>query len=261
MSSSPGLLVPLAIFVAVLAVRTLRDRKRERLAAQAALRTDDLLARLTPPADVHDAAAWDRYWDDQFSTPQLGGMQVMCAEMWCDLRELVAVMKARGMTSVLCVGHGASREPAALARAGLSVVALDLSSRAAAWCQRFDLDDDALHRFIDPAQVADGGRVEYCTGDLIDAGVCPGPFDVIIERRTVQLFGAAKGPALEALAARLRTPGILLSHCHDGRWRPPNPRTHANEAWFQSHGWTIWRGGPAPADFQGRVALLFMSTG
>ena len=31
-----------------------------------------------------------------------------------------------------------------------------------------------------------GGAVQYITGDILDPTVCRSPFDVIIERRTVQ---------------------------------------------------------------------------
>jgi SAM-dependent methyltransferase len=237
-------LVPFVLFFTMLGIREMRRRKQGRATIEAADRVQERLARLQPPRDVHDAAAWDRYWDNQRSDPMLAGMQLMCAEMFCDLRPLVAAMRSKGMTSILCVGHGLSREPAMLARAGFSVVGLDLSPLVSEWCQGFVLDDNSLPGLIDADQEAPGGRVEYVAGDLTDPRVCPGPFDVIIERRTVQLFGEANGQALDALAAHLNTPGIFLSHCHDGCWRPPQPRTHANAQWFLERGWTHWSDRP-----------------
>lgn len=256
-----GVLGPIAVLLILVGIREMRRRKRERAVDEAADRLAAALSRFEPPGDMHDAEAWDRYWDNLFSDPMTAGMQLMSAEMFSDCRSLVKVMKNRQMTAVLCVGHGISREPAALARAGLLVTALDLSPRAAEWCQRLRVDDQSLPGLIDSDQEAPGGRIEYVTGDLTDRTVCPGPFDVIVERRTVQLFGDAKGQALDALAARLATPGILLSHCHDGAWKPPQPRVHPNEQWFRERGWTIWPAGGTSAGFADRVAWLVFTTG
>jgi hypothetical protein len=94
---------------------------------------------------------------------------------------------------------------------------------------------------------------------LADPTLCPGPFDLIVERRTLQLFPEEERPAaLQALANRLACPGLFFSHCHDGGWRPPAQPTHANEAWFAAQGWPRWQPG---RPIQGRMAHLFMSTG
>jgi SAM-dependent methyltransferase len=250
-------LVPIAFLLLVVAIQGMRRRKRER--AEDALA--DLFEQLQPPRDMHDPAAWDRYWDNHFANQQTAGLAVMMAEMFSSVRDVARVMKAAGSTSILCAGHGVSREAAALARAGFSVVALDLSPRAAEWCGRLVLDDASLRRFLDPEQEAPGGHVEYVVGDLTNPSVCGGPFDLIIERRTGQLFGEARDQALEALGARLAPRGVLLSHWHDGRWRPPSPRTHPNEQWFREHGWTILSGESAVGNREGRAAWLLFTTG
>jgi hypothetical protein len=63
-----------------------------------------------------------------------------------------------------------------------------------------------------------GGSIAGVIGDLIDPAVCPGPFDVVIERRTVQLFrdDEEKHAAMDRLAARLGDRGLLVGHQHSG---------------------------------------------
>jgi hypothetical protein len=104
-----------------------------------------------------------------------------------------------------------------------------------------------------------GGTVKFVVGDILDRSVCPGPFDAIIERRTLQLFPEEeRGLALDALASRLQAGGLLLSHCHDGGWKPPNKPVHKVEQGFRDRGWSVsWK----PPDHAGRVAWLVMSTG
>ena len=62
----------------------------------------------------------------------------------------------------------------------------------------------------------------------------------MIERRTVQLFrDAGRHEAMEHLTRRLATPGTLVSHNHDGGWRPGLPRVHHAEEWLRSHGFAF----------------------
>jgi len=212
---------------------------------------------LFPPADVHDSQAWDRYSNDQIAH----GLNPQLFDMFCDDRRLIDPMMNRRFSSVLCAGNGISQEPRALASAGFKVTAMDLSPAATRLAQAIRPRPDHMKMFLGRASRRSGGTLEYLTADLLDVGVCPGPFDVIIERRTVQLFrGQELGAALQALARRLRHDGLFCSHCHDGGWRPPARPVHAAESWFQEHGWTIWRGGRGSAP-PGRVAWLSMSTG
>jgi SAM-dependent methyltransferase len=220
-------------------------------------RLEDELRWLHPPDSVHDPAAWDTYWNDQVSH----GLNPQIFDMFVDDGGLIACMTARGFRSVLCAGNGISQEPRALAMAGFDVTALDFSPVAAQLAQSAQPGPDHLGVFTDGEPSRPRGTVEYVTGDLLDAAVCPGPFDAIIERRTVQLFRAQEfGNAMKALAARLRPDGIFVSHCHDGGWRPGAPRVHKSETWFREQGWPIVHGnlGDAP---HGRVASLFLSTG
>jgi SAM-dependent methyltransferase len=212
---------------------------------------------LVPPDDVHDAAAWDRYWTDQITH----GLPPQLFDLFSDDRELIAFMIDRGFESVLCAGNGMSQEPQAFQAAGFRVTALDLSPVAAQIAQAMKTSENDLSRFVDAESLRPGGSLDYVTGDLLDPAVCPGPFDVIIERRTVQLFrGAEFSQALEALSRRLRSDGLFFSHCHDGRWRPPAPRVHKAEEWFRAQGWAIWEDERHTEPRQ-RLVKLFITTG
>ena len=212
---------------------------------------------LDPPTDPLDVSAWDRYWTEQlrheFGPPIF--------DMFCNDRELVRVMNNEGMRSVLCAGSGISQEPRALAQAGFEVVALDISPQAVEIARGFEFPTEGFEYFCEPGMRRPGGRVDFVVGDILDSAVCPGPFDVIIERRTAQLyFNREIGAVLGALAMRLGQDGILFSHCHDGAWKPPAEPRHFTKSWFEQNGWAIWKGGPGRKP-PGQVAWLFMSTG
>jgi len=65
---------------------------------------------------------------------------------------------------------------------------------------------------------------------------------------------------LTALIARLSTDGILFTHCHDGRWRPPDTPRNVTSEWWLAHGGILWDGESRPTP-EGRVARRFTSTG
>ncbi len=209
---------------------------------------------LCPPATMADPKAWDKYWHEQITHGVAGFV-----DMFCDDGELVDVMRTSRFQSVLCVGSGLSHEPRALAAAGFDVTALDLSPFATEAVKGATPPEDHLRSLLGARALLPNGRLDFVTGDLIDGGVCPGPFDVVIERRTLQLYPQQDRPAaLQAVAKRLAPRGIFFSHSHNGGWRPPAPRTHACEDWFAMHGWPR-RQRDTPVT--GRVAWLFVSTG
>jgi hypothetical protein len=218
---------------------------------------DAELSWLDPPTNPEDVTAWDRYWTEQVEH----GLGPPLFDMFCHDHELVTIMNNEGMRRILCAGNGISQEPRALAAAGFEVVALDLSSRATEIARSAELRPERLQHFFDPALSRPGGHVDFVVGDIRDSTVCPGPFDVIIERRTAQLyFSRAIGTILKGLQERLDSNGILLSHCHDGAWKPPGKPRHFTEPWFEDNGWTFWSGdfGKKPS---GRVVWIFSSTG
>ena len=232
-------------------------RGERRLKLEPRLDADAELSWLDPPTDPLDVAAWDRYWTEQVRH----GLGPPMFDMFCDDCDLVTVMNNEGMRTVLCAGSGISQEPRALAEAGFEVVALDFSLQATGIARAFELPPEAFEDFCGPGLRRPGGHVDFVVGDILDSAACPGPFDVIIERRTAQIFfNHDIGAVLSALVKRLDHNGIFLSHCHDGSWKPPAEPRHFTKPWFQENGWTIWDGSPGRKP-SGRVAWLFTSTG
>jgi len=223
-----------------------------------ARRDDDAdLGWLDPPSNPLDVVAWDQYWIEHVRH----GLGPPLFDMFSDDRKLVEVMNAKGMKSILCAGNGISQEPRALAQAGFQVIALDISPHATEIARCFNFPPHGFDFFCEPEMRRPGGAVDFVVGDILVPAICPGPFDVIIERRTAQnYYSHDMGAVLAALAGRLEPNGILLSHCHDGGWRPPAEPRHLTRSWFISNQWTIWNGGPGQKP-PGQVAWLFTTTG
>jgi len=214
------------------------------------------LEDLRPPNDVHASEPWDEYWRRQHETGLWG-----FNEMFVDDRELVRVIEARGFQTVLCVGSGIALEPHALAAAGLRVTMLDISPGVVAAQRAASFPNDAFSHILDASQLRPGGSLECVAGDLTDSTVCPGPYDVAIERRTLQLFPEGeRGAALAAVAARLNPNGILFTHAHDARGGPGRPRNHRVEPFLEGCGFTQ-RSLEASKSATGRTAITFLSTG
>jgi SAM-dependent methyltransferase len=216
---------------------------------------DDDYSWLIPPISLVDPEPWDRFWYEHLSHG-VGGFVDLC----CDDGALVDAMRTNGLKTVLCVGNGISQEPRALAWAGFDVTVLDLSPYAMQVASEITPPDELLAQLVDGRSSGPDGNVKFVVGNLCDAECCPGPYDVIIERLTLQLFSDEYKPrALQAVANRLASPGIFFfSQSHNDAWRPPAPRVHANASWFRAEGWPIWRGeGPVTT----RVAWLLTTTG
>jgi hypothetical protein len=212
-----------------------------------------------PPCNVRDVSAWNKYWSDQAQhrlAPPL-------FDMFCDDEQLIEAMQSRGVKTVLCAGNGISQEPRALAAAGFKVTAMDLSPAATYLAELWQFTPDELDRFCRKEQRRAGGSATFVTGSIFDPAVCPGPFDVIIERRMLQLSPEEeRGNALEALTARLSVDGLFLSHCHDGGWRPPAEPVHLVERCLRERNWPIAKvGWKERFAYRGRVAWLQMTTG
>ena len=242
--------------------------------------------RLNMPSDVHDAAGWDRYWTAQW---QHGGLEQGFGDMMASDPSFISRLRRRGARSILCAGNGLSSESLVLALHGFDVIVLDLSTipkavfagivadashpfhRGCAFTMRGDaavtLSDAApvdpticppMHR-SDGENLRGGGSLSYQTGDLRNREHCPGPFDVVIERRTLQLFPAAeRSAALDGLAARLAPGGLLVSHHHAGSWKPPEPRTHFAAEWATPRGFLRHENAESPAS---QSAWLIYSSG
>jgi methyltransferase family protein len=213
---------------------------------------------LFPPKNLLDVSAWDRFWTEQVRH----GLGPPMFDFLHNDAYLVGMLWLEGMTSILCAGNGISQGPRALAQAGFNVVALDLSPRATEIAQAFDFSDETFSHFCSPNQRrCNGGRIQFVTGNILDPAICPGPFDVVIERCTAQLYlNQDIGGIMVALSRRLGPEGIFVSHCHSGSWKPPAERPYFTRPWFQQNQWTIWNGGPGRKP-PGRVACLSTSTG
>ena len=233
--------------------RSSAERVQQRLAAA---RADDM-DWFFPPAEVHAGEPWDRYWRAQLEH----GIGPPLHDMFCNAGALLDLLEPRGPRTVLCAGSGISQEPHALAAAGLHVTALDISPFAMRFAAQAVLTGDEHERFLGRNRTRPGGTVRFEVGDLLDPKACPGPFDLVIERRTLQLFPESeRAEALSAVAARLSERGILLTHCHDGRWRPPAAPRHVIDPLLGPAGFgRIRHGVPLPSD--GRAAIVSISTG
>jgi hypothetical protein len=229
-----------------------------RRATQAAndldLGNDEDFKWMFPPSTVVESRPWDQFWHDQLTHGMAGSVH-----LFVDDGDLVDAMRANGLKTVLCVGNGISQEPRALAWCGFDVTAMDLSPYATEVARSAAPPDELLTDLIGGRSGGRTGRLEFVVGDLCESSCCPGPYDVVIDRRTLQLFGDAdRANAIQAVANRLASPGIFFSQSHDGSWKPPAPRTHAAESWFHAAGWQFWSG---KGSLTTRVAWLETTTG
>jgi len=243
---------------------------------------------LNPPRDVHDPQKWNTYWTNQITA---GPMEQAFSDMMSSDCDLLALLTGRHVRTILCAGNGLSSEPVALALYGFHVTALDISAIA---CQAlgdivrrrdgaltsipgFRINGDTvvfgdvgpippdvlppIHRAAS-VQPQAGGSLTFVVGDLALPEICPGPFDAVIERRTVQLFPEGeRALAVDRLVSRLGASGFFLSHHHDGCGRPGETRHYADRL-VPAHGFVLDRN----ADLQTRhsaprLARLFLSTG
>ncbi|MFN8177753.1 MAG: hypothetical protein U0167_07495 [bacterium] len=245
---------------------------------------------LNTPRDVRDPRAWDNYWRNQI---EVGAFDQGFADTMSSDAALPGLLASRGAQTILCAGNGLSSEALSLALLGFHVTALDISAVPAdvfgrmlrsPWhplnrIRGIGIGDDnvvrfacsgpidselcpVMHRSADLAPKG-GGTLALVTGDLMDPNVCPGPFDVVIERRTVQLFPQDQQiSALDCLVGRLAERGVFVSHEHQGGWRPGKPETHHAEAWLRSRGFVLRsRLGSEQRDSAPRLAYLVFSTG
>ena len=136
--------------------------------------------------------------------------------LFCDDGDLVDTMRANGLKRVLCVGNGISQEPRALAWAGFDVTALDLSPYATKVASEVTPPAELLAQLVGGRSGGLNGNLNFVAGNLCDPACCPGPYDVVIERLTLQLYSDEYKPrALQAVANRITSLGIFFSQSHD----------------------------------------------
>jgi SAM-dependent methyltransferase len=181
-------------------------------------------------------------------------------DLFCRDGRLIDAMRANRLKTILCVGSGISQEPKALALAGFDVTALDISPLAIKVAQEWDVPKEILLKLTEGRQAGRRRRVRFVTGNLLDASVCPGPFDVVLERKTLQLFPDEDRPAaMRALAARLATPGIVFSRSHLNLGSGVS-RENENDPsdWFHAEQWPLWQSGKP---LETRTAWLSITSG
>lgn len=228
---------------------------------RARLALEDLESWFYPPEDPQDERAWDAYWIAQMKHGVVG-----MTDMFVKIRGFIEALEELENPRILCAGSGMSLEPLALAASGADVSVLELSGQAVSTMRAIQMDStdvEALCERFDGTIGAMGppSAVQWHHGDIFDLDCCPGPFDLIIERRTAQTYPeAVRSELLDRLAARLGPDAILFSHCHVGGWRPPDPRPHFTRPWLEARNWQVWKGPPSPKP-PGQVAWLMTSTG
>lgn len=214
----------------------------------------ELTGELAPPRTTKDAGAWDDYWQ-RHARHGVAGL----GDIWVMDGELVDAMRANGLRTVLCVGNGVSQEPRALAWAGFDVTALDLSPYATALASSASPADRHLARLVEGRSAALGGRVQWLSGSLCDPALCPGPYDVVIERCTLQQWPEdERDEAVEAVVRRLAPRGLLFTQAHNGGLRPIQAPRHPASAWFAARQWPEWAPGVPIA---GQVVSFFNTSG
>jgi hypothetical protein len=182
------------------------------------------------PSDPRDAAGWDSYWSQELSS---GGRFTAFNDQFGADPGLPDLIRARGCKTILCVGNGLSSQAAVLAGQGFEVTALDLSPLATQTAVSFR---GSASSGVDPPE---GDLLKFVCGDLFDPLACPGPFDVVLERRTLQLYGTEdRALGLERLVARLAPRGLFVSRVHMGLWRPGESREHFAKPWLDGHGFS-----------------------
>jgi hypothetical protein len=178
---------------------------------------------------------WDHYWAEKLDNSWM-------LRNLMDLTQLIIpALHERGCRSLLCAGNGIDLEARAFACAGFAVTALDISPLATQFAANYALSAEELARFAYFAAFKDDAArlttliqtarpVTYVTGSLFDPTVCAGPYDVILTRRTLQLFSPERMvEAGLALLDRLTPTGVIVHHTHNA-YRSEEPLADALQA-------------------------------
>jgi len=206
------------------------------------------------PLDPSNEQGWDCFWESMI--PQKMGDEIFDYLGGADtLRSWAAILKARGCNTILFAGNGISLEPLIFADMGFVVTVLDISAKA----NRFltNLSDcigsnrELFERQIELLGLSEQSiqnlipSVKIVTGDIYQTTCCPGPFDIMITRRTLQCYwnwnpdaenqnaGNKVIEGIKALFNRLSCNGLLYFHCHN---------FHFLSEEFDLHNWLATQG-------------------
>jgi hypothetical protein len=168
------------------------------------------------PKDLDDIAGWDHFWNVRI--PEQDDL----FQFYDFTQSLIPALQERGCQTVLFAGNGISLEPRAFAAAGFRVTALDVSVRATDYAARFALEPAHLQRFAyfsaqrPTSDLCQNAVVSYVVGSIFDEAISQDPFDVIISRRTLQLFPNERMlEGMRLLFRRLAKKGVLINHTHN----------------------------------------------
>jgi hypothetical protein len=174
-----------------------------------------------PPGDWEDGPGWDSYWERVLrDTPQSIGWHTYAPMGLIWVRLLLDQWALGGARRLLFVGNGISLTPWAFAWAGHHVVALDRSAVATKFLQTLEVSEKHLRPFFRYCKEAgvpveerrrEGGSVAIVCGDMCDASVAAGPFDVVFSEASLQGLSA---PRLSAAADAIRDRTTDVSECH-----------------------------------------------
>lgn len=155
---------------------------------------------------------WENYWKSRISDTDADG-KFFYFEI---TDELVPILRKLDLRKILCVGNGVSLEALALAYAGFEVDVLDISKEAIDFISNYELTDNDLKKFYSENQHHEGGKINYIVGDFTDKSICPGSYDVIITRRTLQYFTRNNFfRTLNTLIEKLNEGGMFVNHTHN----------------------------------------------
>ncbi len=200
------------------------------------IRIEDTEERLgmCPPKDPLNIAGWDRYWQyhlTEWETP------LKLTHYFEVTKPLMSLIQKMGYTTALSVGCGISLEVRGFAAGGLHAIGLDASQVAIDYAAKCTLFTTYQDQFLEPHEHTPDGIVEFLVGNFLDPTVCPGPFDVIVSRGTIQYFHRLNmlDTALQSLANRLNATGILVIGTH-GDIPAMEPITN----WLHAHDFTVY---------------------
>jgi len=188
--------------------------------------TETLLPDYPIPTNINDVEGWNYFWKYLINIDK----HDLLFDIFDDSSWLIPFLKKLGYQTILCAGNGISLEPYALAYAGFDVTVLDVSAYANQYLSSYQISGQELKylSYFDNLNLEEVPTeeilnkvksVKFVTGSIFDNDICPGLFDVIITRRTVQLFNLISEDqliaAMQSLLNRLTPTGLLINHGHN----------------------------------------------
>ena len=163
------------------------------------------VSMLPPAAKWTDAAGWDAFYRHELHRAELNGWKDRCLKPSRE-RVIVGTFERRPPGEhVLVIANGLSLLPRVGAELGQHCTAIDLSSAAISFLEAYSAD------VLPPGRRRPGGSVSFVCGDLRVVELAPGPFSLIVSRRSLWgLVDPMLQEVIEAIDRRLEPGGQLL---------------------------------------------------